>query len=130
MNFFKFRQSGLAHDVCVFVFQFSDGSTLTLDDDEAGGGERRDNDGFRRVSRPGNEDEEDAEVDFELDLPNLAATAANGFRDDDLPAMPIVLKKTRSSAAGAARTNAVSGYIHSAPFGSRFVHQVDPRYFM
>ncbi|VDM31579.1 unnamed protein product [Hydatigera taeniaeformis] len=42
-------------------------------------------------------DAEDAEVDFELDLPNLAATAANGFRDDDLPAMPIVLKKTRSS---------------------------------
>ena len=40
---------------------------------------------------------EDAEVDFELDLPNLAATAANGFRDEDLPAMPIVLKKTRPS---------------------------------
>nr|CDS19445.1 prolactin regulatory element binding protein [Echinococcus granulosus] len=45
----------------------------------------------------GKVDGEDAEVDFELDLPNLAATAANGFRDEDLPAMPIVLKKTRSS---------------------------------
>ncbi|KAL5107754.1 hypothetical protein TcWFU_005306 [Taenia crassiceps] len=45
----------------------------------------------------GKMDGEDAEVDFELDLPNLAATAANGFRDEDLPAMPIVLKKTRSS---------------------------------
>uniref|UniRef100_A0A5K3EGW2 FAR1 domain-containing protein n=1 Tax=Mesocestoides corti TaxID=53468 RepID=A0A5K3EGW2_MESCO len=41
--------------------------------------------------------DDDAEVDFELDLPNLAATAANGFRDVDLPAMPIVLKKTKSS---------------------------------
>eukprot|EP00108_Taenia_solium_P007565 TsM_000645000 transcript=TsM_000645000 gene=TsM_000645000 len=48
-------------------------------------------------SSPCKMDGEDAEVDFELDLPNLAATAANGFRDDDLPAMPIVLKKTRSS---------------------------------
>ncbi|KAM7541990.1 hypothetical protein Aperf_G00000011440 [Anoplocephala perfoliata] len=40
------------------------------------------------------EDVEDADVDYELQLPNLDT---NVFRGDDLPSIPIVFKKTRSS---------------------------------
>nr|CDS28829.1 expressed protein [Hymenolepis microstoma] len=40
---------------------------------------------------------EDADVDYELHLPNLDSPSEALFRGDDLPSIPIVFKKTRSS---------------------------------
>ncbi|VUZ48022.1 unnamed protein product [Hymenolepis diminuta] len=81
---------------------------------------------------------EDADVDYELHLPNLDSASETLFRGDDLPSIPIVFKKTRSSQQQSnkpirrvkcKRSPSYDGYFYGDQREGDVYHNYDDGYF-